>query len=594
MIRRARCDVALGGQLVREGECVFSILHAGNRDPEAFVEPDRLLFDRPARRGHLGFGTGPHACMGAAMARSVVGIAMNAFFRTWPQATLAPGHARVRNLSLRGFSTPPVRLVVQAAPAQSGGRAIGAASRRRRVAAGEALSELAENQPRRINAVAHASDARAVRDAVLAANRQGVPLYPVSTGKNWGVGSRSPVEDGCVLLELSGMNRIRTLDLDRGIAVIEPGVTQGALADRLASTPFLLNVTTSCRGTSVVGNVLDKGQGMLRLRDEDLLGLEVVLGNGDIATTGVLGPTGGSLIAERGAGPDATRLFCQSNFGVVTAAAIALVPRPERTAFAYATFAGAALPALVDRVARLRRDRVIGHIVYLGEMQVEPARRAWPDFSLLAPLLGRRTVVGAALDLLRAELAAVAGCKSLRAGEVEDLAPTDPLYHRGRTFLGIPSCEPLQQRFGLTSCDLDQSSARGWAVVQTSLPLDGGAAADALEVLGTGVDAWGLPVQPHFSSVGDRTLNLMTMIWFERDAQGIERMRGLRDELRTRLGERGFCPSREGIDAQRLRLSSAAHDVAWAQIKAAFDPNGVIAPGRYVWAAPVTAGAHAA
>lgn len=606
MIRRARRDVELGGQRVREGEYVFSILHAGNRDPAAFDAPERLLFDRPARPAHLGFGAGPHACMGAAMARTVVAISMNVFLQKWPQATLAPGHARVHNLSLRGFSSLPIRLGAPATrPARVAEPGAGQAARRGRVAAGEPLPDLAENEPRRVSAVVHASDTDAVRDLVLTANRQGLPLYPVSTGRNWGLGSRSPVEDGCVLLELGGMNRIRTLDLEHGIAVIEPGVTQGMLADRLAGSPFLLNVTTSCRDTSVIGNALDRGQGMLRLRDEDLLGLEVVLGNGDLVTTGILGPPRTGLaglagavgavgaVGEHRAGPDATRLFCQSNFGVVTAAAIALVHRPERTAFIHATFADAALSAVVDRVSRLRRERVLGHICYLGDMQIEPGRQARPDFTLLGPLLGRRRIVAEALELLRDELAAIPGCRSLRTADVEELAPANPLYHRGRAFLGIPSCEPLRRRFGVTSCDLDHEATRGWSVVQTSLPLDGAAAVDALAVLAAGVDAWGLPVQPHLSSVSDRTLNLMTMIGFPRDARGIERMRGLRDDLRTKLGERGFRPSREGIDALRRPPSRLAHDAAWARLKNAFDPNGVIAPGRYGTAVPMTAPAVA-
>jgi 4-cresol dehydrogenase (hydroxylating) flavoprotein subunit len=486
-------------------------------------------------------------------------------------------------MSIRGLSTLPVRLQGSRPVARSF-RTVGSGRSPDGAAAPitQPLPDLSENHPRRVVEVVHASDTGAVREAVFAANLQGVPLYPVSTGKNWGIGSRSPVADGCRLLDLSRMNQVRELDLARGIAVVEPGVTQGALAERLAGTPFMLNVTTSCRATSLVGNLLDNGQGVLRLRAEDLLGLEVVLGNGNIITTGAVAQPGHGARCERGAGPDATRLFCQSNFGVVTAAALALVPRPERTSFAYATFSGAALPAVVDCVARLRRERVIDHIFYFGEMQFEPGQRRRPDFTLLGPLLGRQRMVGEALDALGEALAAVPGCKALRTGEADELAPGDPLYHRGRTFLGIPSCEPVRKRFATTSCDLDRTSMRGWSVLQTLLPLEGSAASAGLALLQAGADAWALPVQPHLSSVSDRSLNLMTMIWFQRDADAIERMRGLRDQLRARLGEQGFEPSREGIDALRDARSSRPNDEAWARLKTAFDPNGIIAPGRYV------------
>jgi FAD/FMN-containing dehydrogenase len=51
-----------------------------------------------------------------------------------------------------------------------------------------------------------------VRDIVEDARRHGRPLYPVSTGRNWGYGSASPVVAGCTLVDLSGMNRIRNLE----------------------------------------------------------------------------------------------------------------------------------------------------------------------------------------------------------------------------------------------------------------------------------------------------------------------------------------------------------------------------------------------
>ncbi len=51
-----------------DGERVTLRLADANRDPEVFADPDRVRFDRrPA--GHVAFGTGPHACAGAALIR---------------------------------------------------------------------------------------------------------------------------------------------------------------------------------------------------------------------------------------------------------------------------------------------------------------------------------------------------------------------------------------------------------------------------------------------------------------------------------------------------------------------------------------------
>ncbi|HEU4538638.1 MAG TPA: cytochrome P450, partial [Polyangiaceae bacterium] len=109
MIRRARRDLEVAGTPVREGEYLFAMLHGADRDPEQFPDPDRLDFDRP-RPAHLGFGIGAHACVGAAMARTVVSTALTEFFRAWPDAALAPGAAWQRNMALRGFAQLPARL----------------------------------------------------------------------------------------------------------------------------------------------------------------------------------------------------------------------------------------------------------------------------------------------------------------------------------------------------------------------------------------------------------------------------------------------------------------------------------------------------
>jgi cytochrome P450 len=45
--RRAREDVAVGDQTIRAADTLLLILAAANRDPEAFPDPDRFVFNRP-------------------------------------------------------------------------------------------------------------------------------------------------------------------------------------------------------------------------------------------------------------------------------------------------------------------------------------------------------------------------------------------------------------------------------------------------------------------------------------------------------------------------------------------------------------------
>jgi pimeloyl-[acyl-carrier protein] synthase len=73
--RVALSDVDIGGHRVAAGESVTLVLGAGNRDPRAYPEPDRLeLTRRPA--DHLSFGHGIHYCLGAALASTEIEVAL--------------------------------------------------------------------------------------------------------------------------------------------------------------------------------------------------------------------------------------------------------------------------------------------------------------------------------------------------------------------------------------------------------------------------------------------------------------------------------------------------------------------------------------
>ena len=85
MTRIALEDVVLQGaegeaRTVRQGDRVFALLNAANRDPAAFAEPDRFLVERPDVR-HLSFGYGPHFCLGAPLARLEAEIGIAALLR---------------------------------------------------------------------------------------------------------------------------------------------------------------------------------------------------------------------------------------------------------------------------------------------------------------------------------------------------------------------------------------------------------------------------------------------------------------------------------------------------------------------------------
>ncbi|MFI6685874.1 cytochrome P450 [Streptomyces sp. NPDC050485] len=68
VLRVATEDCVVGDQRISKGEPVVAWLSAANRDERVFADPHAFRLDRKPNR-HLGFGTGPHHCLGAALAR---------------------------------------------------------------------------------------------------------------------------------------------------------------------------------------------------------------------------------------------------------------------------------------------------------------------------------------------------------------------------------------------------------------------------------------------------------------------------------------------------------------------------------------------
>lgn len=80
-------SVTIAGQEMQPGDPILISLLAANRDPSAFADPDTFS---PGRRGrHVAFGSGPHTCIGAALARMEGQIALTTLFRRFPGLRLA-------------------------------------------------------------------------------------------------------------------------------------------------------------------------------------------------------------------------------------------------------------------------------------------------------------------------------------------------------------------------------------------------------------------------------------------------------------------------------------------------------------------------
>ncbi|MCI5223312.1 MAG: FAD-binding oxidoreductase [Candidatus Electrothrix sp. AR4] len=166
-----------------------------------------------------------------------------------------------------------------------------------------------------------------VQEMVIGANKFGVSIFPISKGKNWGLGSRLPAGLGDVYIMDLGiyMDRIIELDQLEGYTTIEPGVTQGQLSNELRSidAQYVIDSTGSTPDSSIIGSICDSGIGFNRLRKFDLCELTVVLGSGEVIT---VSSSSRELAGKNNSKPLTAELFVQTNFGIIVSARIKLLP----------------------------------------------------------------------------------------------------------------------------------------------------------------------------------------------------------------------------------------------------------------------------
>jgi cytochrome P450 len=101
-------DVEMGGRTIKQGDRVFAMIHAANRDPRRFADPHRFDIHRGENR-HIVFGYGIHFCLGAPLARMEGAIGLTALVRKLRDIELLdPDPPWHDSLVLRGVSRLPI------------------------------------------------------------------------------------------------------------------------------------------------------------------------------------------------------------------------------------------------------------------------------------------------------------------------------------------------------------------------------------------------------------------------------------------------------------------------------------------------------
>lgn len=186
--------------------------------------------------------------------------------------------------------------------------------------------------PRRADYVVMPKTAEEVRNILLLANQEKIPVTPLGGG--FTLSALVVPNRGGMVLDMRRMDRILEVDEINRYALIEAGVSQGALRSYLRHKhPRLQHSMPEAPPTAtVVGNALIQGHGHISprygLNSDMVSGMEVVLPTGDICKigSGCLGPSW----FTRGPLPDLPGLFIGwlGTTGVVTKLAIKLFPKP--------------------------------------------------------------------------------------------------------------------------------------------------------------------------------------------------------------------------------------------------------------------------
>ncbi|MBP6853723.1 MAG: cytochrome P450 [Rhodoferax sp.] len=110
MVRLVATDHALGGKALQQGQRVFAMINAANRDPRQFDQPHALDLGRRPNR-HLTFGQGVHFCLGAPLARLEARICIGELVARFPQMRAGSQPAQwIDAMIMRGPESLPLLL----------------------------------------------------------------------------------------------------------------------------------------------------------------------------------------------------------------------------------------------------------------------------------------------------------------------------------------------------------------------------------------------------------------------------------------------------------------------------------------------------
>ena len=401
------------------------------------------------------------------------------------------------------------------------------------------------------------------------ANEHSIPVTTRGAGVGY-VGGAVPVNGG-IVLSVRPMDAIVEINTADGITVVEPGVILNDLQQAVRAKGWYYPPDpASLKECSIGGNIATNAGGPRCLKygvtRHYVLGLEVVLANGDILQTG-------SRCHKNKTGFDLIGPFVGSEglLGVVTQATLRLIPHPEARGMLTATFNEFSEAA--EAVRRILDSRWQPSALEITDGFTLQAARNYlgaeklPDGNahLIVEIDGRAESVKGELADLRKFLETLG---ALTIQEAADDASCEAIWQLRRDF------SYSLRETGLIKLNED-------IVVPRSKLVDLVEFAHALEA------ETGIPVAC-FGHAGDGNIHTNLMVAdYDTDPVARERADVALDKLfRWVLEIGGVITGEHGIGLAKKRWYPDAVSEVGRQVhrslKAALDPQGILNPGKFV------------
>ncbi len=404
-----------------------------------------------------------------------------------------------------------------------------------------------------------------VAGIVRIADELRVPVVPRGSGTNLSAGT-VPNRGGIVLV-LTRMNRLIEVSVDDLVAVCQPGVRTVELATAAAAQGLLFPPDPGSHTTATLGgNVAECSGGLRALKygvtRDYVLGVEAVLGTGEVIRSG------GRLVKDV-AGYDLRRLLCGSEgtLAVMTELTLRLMPAPEATGTGMAYF-----PSLADAaraVSRLLASGILPVTLEFLDQVTIGAVEAHAHIGLDTGA-GALLVFGQDGDprAIERDMARMAeACEAEGATDVRVAAsPEEAEGVLQARRAALPALSRLAPLLILEDATVPRSKI-----------------ADMVERIQEIAARHELTIGT-FGHAGDGNLH-PTVVLDPADADALERThRAFGEIFEHAIGLGGSITGEHGVGLVKLpyleRQLGAGHLALLRRIKAAFDPHGILNPGK--------------